>query len=196
MANSQQIAMATDMMTNDRAAWAACASLGQLAFAPEIAPETRETVREMWVNRINGFSDRDLGKYLRDNTDNTRYRVAGREVSGRKFRRASAALFAIRRLVGWIGIEVTAEALDARVEPEQGDYVTRCCLVLTILGRVFRQSSLTMSLSLRAGGGVWTRAVEEPIRRADWPYERRTDDRKAVRWTRRSANLGDTSRGP
>jgi hypothetical protein len=147
--------------------------LGELAFDDDIAPPMRETIREMWVNRLAGFHHRDLTRYLRDNAASTRYVADGRGYSFKTFRRAFRVLFALQRVGALFGVTLAAEALDARVGREGECYVTRAVLVLMLAGRIVQQSRLTMSVISQSGSWVWADVIDERLDRQVWPYVRR-----------------------
>lgn len=146
------------------------ASHGEIIFDDNVQPPMRETVREMWANRLLGFRARDLSAYLRDNTESTLYIVNNRTWSFAAFRRFNRVLFFVRRITGWVGLGVDAEALDIRVSRESDCYVARGWLVLSIRGIVFRQSRLIMPATEHNGRCVWLEANDTALPRRQWRY--------------------------
>lgn len=146
------------------------ASCGDVTFSDDIDASMRERIREMWVNRLGGFRSQDLARYLRDNVDASSFVVYGRTWSFGAFRRFNRALFALRKLCAPLGIVVEAEALDVRVSREGASCVAQGWLVLSLAGRVFRQSRLTMPIESDSGRWFWGRIVDERVRRGNWQY--------------------------
>ncbi len=153
------------------------ASQGEMTFADDVDAPMRETIREMWVNRLAGFGEQDLARYLRDNVSESRFVVYGKTWSFSAFRRFNRVLFLIRRVCAPFGITVEAEAVDVRVTREGTGYLAHGWLVLSLCGRVFRQSRLTMPIIRRSDRWVWDRIVDNRAQRTDWRYALRKDRR-------------------
>ncbi len=136
------------------------ASCGQLTFAENIDSNTREIIREMWINRLAGFRTLDLDRYLRDQTDQTRYTTGRLTINAKTFRRLSSLLFATRRLLRLTHLDLEADLLNAKVTRQNETYITRGRLILTIANRPVRQTQLEMTIDCRAARGYWHTAVE------------------------------------
>jgi hypothetical protein len=140
------------------------ASRGELAFADNIDPNTRELIREMWINRLEGFRNLDLDRYLRDQTDRTRYTTGRLTITAKTFRRLSSLLFATRRLLRPARLDLDAELLDAEVTRQNDTYTTQGRLLLTIANRPIRQTQLEMTITCHQDRGQWRTAVETAVR--------------------------------
>ena len=88
------------------------ASAGEFVFEGSIGRFDREAIVEMWVNRLDGFHRLDLDRYLRDNTESTRYVIDGRTNGSAVYRRMCRVLFPLQRLGARVGVTLSAEALD------------------------------------------------------------------------------------
>lgn len=159
-------------------------SAGEIAFAEDIDGPTRAVIAEMWTNRLAGFHRRDLSRYLRDNDESTRLVKDGRPYSCRAFRRFTRVLFLLRGLGGVFGVTLSAELLDAYVSRQGRGFVTRGVLVLTLCGRLLRQSQLAMSIVTDGDRWRWSEAVDERIPRPCWPYRLTSDPAGRIRFVR------------
>lgn len=160
------------------------ASAGDIRFADGIDEAMRTTIREMWVNRLSGYGARDLDRYLRDNSESTRYVIGGTRLRASTFRRICRLLFAIQRCGSVLDLTLSAEALDAHVTREGKRFVTRGHLVLTAAGRILRQSRLTMSITHESGRWVWDEVVEVRVPRSGWRYAGRRGPHGDLRFRR------------
>lgn len=148
------------------------ASAGEFVFEANIAASDRETIREMWTNRLDGFHRLDLDRYLRDNTESTQYVIGGRTNSSAAYRRMCRVLFPLQSIGAKLGVTLSAEALDPHTRWNGEQFVTRCCLVLMLGSRVVYQSRLTMTVALRGERFRWDRIIVERIPRRFWRYRR------------------------
>ena len=148
------------------------ASAGEFVFDEDIAASDREAIREMWTNRLDGFHRLDLDRYLRDNTESTRYVIDGRTSSSTAYRRMCRVLFSLQRIGASVGVTLSAEALDPHTSWNGEHFVTRCCLVLMLGSRVVYQSRLTMIVALRGERFRWDRIIVERLPRRFWRYGR------------------------
>ncbi len=159
-------------------------SAGEIAFAEDIDASTRAAIVEMWTNRLAGFHRRDLSRYLRDNDESTRLVKDGRPYSSRTFRRFTGVLFLLRGLGEVFGLTLSAELLDAYVSRQGRGFVTRGVLVLTLCGRLLRQSRLAMSIVTDGDRWRWSEAVDQRIPRPCWPYRLTSDPAGRIRFVR------------
>lgn len=147
---------------------AARASLGRITFSDDIDAHARQTIREMWVSRLAGFHQFDLHRYLRYNTESTRYVKDGNSYSYSTFRRVCRVLFPLRRIAAAFGITLTAEVVDAHVTRDGDRFMTRGYLILMLNNRIVRRSRLSMSIARRSGRWVWHEAVDDQEKGAGW----------------------------
>ena len=160
------------MIQGDDVAEILRASAGEFVFDENIAASDREAIREMWTNRLDGFHQLDLDRYLRDNTESTRYIIGGRTNSSAAYRRMCRVLFPLQWIGGKLGVTLSAEALDPHTYWNGEQFVTRCCLVLMLARRVVYQSHLTMTIARRGDRLRWDRIIVERIPRRSWRYRR------------------------
>ncbi|NOS99065.1 MAG: hypothetical protein HOP29_00370 [Phycisphaerales bacterium] len=164
--------MTTDDHTGDvqRGCAVRRASCGELTFDADVDPIARPVIQSLWTERLAGFNQLDLPRYLRNNSDDTRYVTNGRRYKFRTFRFACRCVFPVLRVVRWLGIRLTADVLDPHVSICGNQATTRGILVLRIGRRTVRQSRVTLSAVHAVGGWTWDRAEEQPMRRNTWPY--------------------------
>jgi hypothetical protein len=156
----------------DAVEWASQASRGQLAFETDIDSPLRDHICDMWRTRLSGFAANDIAQYLRDQSWNTKYITGGTTVSGRTFWRICRVIFPIQRVGSRLGIRLCADALDPVVRVDDSRIVTRTWLVLSLGNRVVRQSRLTMSAVREGDRWIWSEAVDVPVPRRGWAYEK------------------------
>ncbi len=203
------------MTSPDDARVATRASVGEIRFDPAVTPATREAIREMFINRLAGYTACDLDRYLRDNTPDTDYIVNGRSYRAKTFRRVLGLFFIVQRIAALLGCPLRAEAVDAHVVKDGSLHITRCTLILTMRRRILRQSRLTMAIARQGGRWVWHEVTDDPIRRSQWRYATRpaANDRRSTHvdlvvpyasdertqkktGDRANANRGRTNTGP
>jgi hypothetical protein len=146
------------------------ASQGELTFTTGIPPEIEVVVSEMWRNRLAGFRNIDIVEYLRDDWVMTRY-VSGRiELGAPTYHHLIRMVFWVRRLSRFIGIQINADLLDARVKRTDGIVTTRGTLVVAVGRLIIRQSLLEMSTTQEGQHWRWGQATETKVRRSQWKY--------------------------